>query len=121
MTAKKSRTVERTSTRTGLEGSDIAPDRAGAHGDPQGETRIDTSSGLSGSKGVDEVGDPAVPTSKGGGLEVGTPSKYGQSEEDRSHTLEAQLRDKGLTQEEREAQIRRHEDSADEGGEDAEA
>ena len=75
------------------------PDNAGAHGAPQGETQF-TSSGQSETKGVHNVGDDALPTGGGGGLEVGTPSEVGLSETDRHRTLEEQLREKGLVNEE---------------------
>lgn len=76
------------------------PGNAGAHGAPEGETNIETASGMSGSKGVSEVGDPAMPT---GGRGVGQPSKYGVMVGGDEHTLQGQLREKGFVSDEGDA------------------
>lgn len=81
---------------TGIEGRDIRPNEAGAHGNPQGEMRVDSASGLSADKGVHSVGNPAEPTGTGPGLRVGSESEAGVMKGGGEHTLEGQLRDKDV-------------------------
>ena len=75
-----------------------APDTAGAHGAGQGEPKFDTSSGLSGDKGVHRVGDASLPTGKGPGLEIGR-SEWSKPSDADEHTLQGQLKTKGLVPE----------------------
>lgn len=72
------------------------PSRAGAHGADETEARTGTGSGLSGDKGVAEVGDPALPTGNAKGVSVGQPDKHGVMEGRDDRTLEGQLRKTGL-------------------------
>lgn len=72
-----------------------APDTAGAHGKGQGQAQFDTSSGLSGDKGVHRVGDASMPTGKGPGLEIGE-SEWSKRSDAEEHTLQGQLKSKGL-------------------------
>lgn len=102
MANKTHKTKPRGETRTGLEGKDISPNQAGAHGAPQGDMRTDTASGLSGDKGVQSVGDPARPTGGATGLEVGEDGVTGGVREREDHTLRGQLKDRELAEPESE-------------------
>jgi hypothetical protein len=90
---KQAERVERSSTRTGLEGADVSPNEAGAFGDREHDVTSDRTGGSSQDKGVAEVGDPAVATGGGKGLRAGQPSKHGVMTGRNGNTLESQLAD----------------------------
>lgn len=96
MANKTHATKPRGETRTGIEGKDVSPNQAGAHGAPQGEMRTDTASGMSGDKGVQAVGDDALPTGRGSGLNVGERTITGENRTAEDHTLQGQLVEKGV-------------------------
>lgn len=96
MANKTHHTKTRGETRTGIEGKDVSPNQAGAHGAPQGEMRTDTASGLSGDKGVQQVGDASLPTGRAHGLKIGEPGVTGAMGTHEDRTMEGQLTDKGF-------------------------
>ncbi len=79
--------------------SSEGPDSAGAFGKETAEVRTDTSAGLSGDKGVKDVGDPAMPTGTGGGLIRGQESEIDVMT-GRDRTLAEQLHNAGFNESE---------------------